>query len=77
MWPGGTEKAVAVFLAAFVQKCSRTAANFHGQSLSFFGRLATVYCDTEECFFHECVSGLADFQDLSGLAISGLKNLKN
>jgi hypothetical protein len=51
MWPGGTEKAVAVFSAAFVQKYSRTAANFHG-------RLATVYCDTEECFFF--MNALAD-----------------
>jgi hypothetical protein len=28
-------------------------------------------------FFQECVSGLADFQYISGLAISGLKNLEN
>jgi hypothetical protein len=28
-------------------------------------------------FFQECFSGLADFQYISGLAISGLKNLEN
>jgi hypothetical protein len=28
-------------------------------------------------FFYKCVSGLADFQDISGLALSGLNNLKN
>jgi hypothetical protein len=44
MWPGGTEKAVAVFSAAFVQKYSRTAANFHG-------RLATVYSTQKNAFF--------------------------
>jgi hypothetical protein len=28
-------------------------------------------------FFQECSSGLADFQYISGLAISGLKSLEN
>jgi hypothetical protein len=27
--------------------------------------------------FKECVSGIVDFQDISGLAISGLENFEN
>jgi hypothetical protein len=28
-------------------------------------------------FFKECISGLSDFQGISGLAISGLENFEN